>query len=104
MKKLAVVLLLSTLMVSALAPANAATKGNTRKWKATYNSALSLHEAAVPKVYKVGTKLKVSYNGHSIWVRAINGGCTCFDLSDEGFKALAGSTSKGVITVTVKKL
>ena len=76
-------------------------KGGSRKWRASYNSALSLHEAAVPRVYKPGTKLRVSYHHQSIIVKAVAGGCTCFDLSDEGFRALAGSTSAGVITVKV---
>lgn len=100
MRKIIIPIVAACLLVMIIAPATQA-KGGSRKWRASYNSALSLHQAAVPKVYKPGTKLRVSYGSKSITVKAVAGGCTCFDLSDEGFRALAGSTSAGVITVKV---
>lgn len=104
MKKMIVVAMSALLLVSALS-VTATAKDNSRKWKATYNSALSLHEAAIPKVYKVGSKVKVCYrnNNNCLVVKAVAGSCTCFDISDEAFRKLAGSTSQGVITITATK-
>lgn len=103
MRQIMVAIALIIILVVARS-ADATPKAHSHQWKATYNSALSLHEAAVPlKVYPVGTKIRLTYHHHSVWVRSISGGCTCFDISDEAFNVLS-DTSQGVITVTAIKL
>ena len=77
----------------------------TRTWTASYNSALSLREAAVPlQAYPVGARMRLTYHGKSLVVHSISGGCMCFDISDEAMRYLAGSTSIGIIRVKVTKL
>jgi len=102
MRKAIATALLLLVLGTLLVPGTATAKDSSRKWKASYNSALSLHEASVPKVYKPGTKLLVEYRKKSIVVKAVAGGCTCFDLSDEAFNKLS-DTSQGVITVSVTR-
>lgn len=73
-----------------------------RKFTITYNAALSKHEAAVPnKFAKPGDIMRITYRKQTLRVRAVYGGCTCFDISDEGMNELA-STSQGVIRANVK--
>ena len=91
---------IAVLVLSTLAFATPAQAGEGRKWKISYNSALSLHEAAMPARFKVGDKFKITYRQKSIIVTAIYGGCTCLDISDEAMNKLA-STSKGIIKATV---
>jgi hypothetical protein len=105
MKKFIVVVLAVMLVLGITATSTATTRGGDgRKFKITYNAALSLHEAAVPtKFAKTGQKMKIFYKGKTLVVHAVAGGCKCFDISDEGMNKLA-STSKGVITAKVKKV
>ena len=76
----------------------------TRYWSVSYNSALAMHQAAVPlAVYPVGTRLLLTYHHHHVIVHSIAGGCQCLDISDEAFTRLAGSTSAGVIRAKVEE-
>jgi len=108
MKKI-VILFMSTVLLFGTLTASATTRSGTRKWKASYNASLSLNEAALPLGWaKVGQRVKVVYpkTGHSVVVRQLPGGCSCFDLSDEAFRKLGGSAaiSQGTITVKATKL
>ena len=97
MKRITILLALVLACTIAL-PAQA----NTRTVKVSYNSALSLHQAAMPARYKVGHKYLITYKGKTLRVKAIYGGCTCLDISDEGMNFLA-STSKGIIRAQVSE-
>jgi hypothetical protein len=47
--------------------------------------------------------MRVKFHGKSVKVKAVKGGCRCFDISDEAFNKLS-DTSKGVIRAEVVKL
>lgn len=99
MKKLILASLILAL-VAIVAPINAAPV-KARTVTISYNAALSLHEAAMPARYRVGSKYRITYKGKSVTVRAIYGGCTCLDISDEAMNRLA-STGQGVIKALVE--
>lgn len=100
---LAVLITVVTVWTLSTPPAGAEGNGS-RTWKISYNGALSLHEAAVPTRWaKPGTDLKITYKNKTLKVHAISGGCSCFDISDEGMNRLA-STSVGVIKAEVTRL
>lgn len=95
-----VVLLLAVLTVASKADGR---RVHWRKWTVSYNSALSLHEAAVPAHYAhPGDHLVLKYHHRRLHVHAIAGGCTCFDISDEGMNQLA-STGQGTIRAKVRR-
>lgn len=111
----AVTALLIALALVASALTTPATAGDG--WRTvkhvTYNGALSLHEAAVPSGYATaGTKMKVEClkaahgcKNKTLTVHAVAGGCSCWDLSDEGINAIAKKgTSDGVIKARFRKV
>lgn len=97
------VICLVLMLVFSLVGVASAGSGTTRKWKATYNGYLNGMVVAAPAMYKVGSKIRVCKGSRCIVVRAYQGGCQCFDLSDEAFSKLA-PLSVGVIVVTATKL
>ena len=85
-----------------LVTSNAQAASNSRKVTISYNSALSLHQAAMPPRYDVGDRFNITYRGRTLVVKAIPGSCKCLDISDEGMDYLA-STGKGLIEATVEE-